>query len=310
MLNRIISFLLLIFIAIVFFNCNNDETIITDPAFDGNATPVTVTTVSSGTLSETIELNATSTFQLKTFIKANAGGYLQKVNTQLGKYIHKGQEIFIIKTKEAEALGNTINVLDSSFRFSGLVHIKSPGSGFVTTLTYQSGDYVQDGEQLAVISDQNSFAFILDLPYELKSYLSNNKYVELRLPDGTILNGNISSTMPTVDLISQTQQVVIKVNTKQQIPENLIAKVILLKKSRPDTHYLPKDALLTDEVQSQFWVMKLIDNTTAVKVPIKKGLENGDQVEILSPLFSSNDRIVLTGNYGLSDTAKVVVVQQ
>lgn len=275
----------------------------------GAGTPVTLTNISTGPLTESIELNATSSFQLKTFIKTNATGYLQLVNAQLGRFISRGQEVFIIKTKEAEALGNTINVLDSTFRFTGIIHIKSPGTGYVTTLNYRDGDYVMDGEQLAIISDKNSFCFLLDLPYELKPFLSGNKNVLLKLPDGTQLNGFIASQMPTVDPVSQTQSIVIKVNNSQQTPEGLIAKVILVKKSKPNALSLPKDAVLTNETQSEFWVMKLIDSATAVKVPIKKGLENSTSVEVLSPQFSASDKILLTGNYGLSDTAKVTIQQ-
>ena len=272
--------------------------------------PVTVTQISVGPLVESIELNATSVFQLKNTIKANATGYLQLVNAQLGNYIKKGQQVFVIKTKEAEALGNTINILDSSFRFSGMVAIKSPGSGYVTSLNYKKGDYIQDGEQLAVISDKNSFVFLLDLPYELKPFLAGNNNVLLKLPDGTHINGNIASLMPSVDAVSQTQGIVIKVSGSQHIPEGLIAKVTLIKKSKSNASILPKAAVLTDEVQGEFWVMKLIDSVTAVKIPVKKGLENGGNVEILSPVFSVNDKILLTGNYGLSDTAKVTVLQQ
>lgn len=290
-------------------SCGADSAATTEPTPDAGI-PVTVTNISVGPLAESIELNATSAFQLKTFIKANATGYLQLVNAQLGKFINKGQQVFVIKTKEAEALGNTINVLDSSFRFSGMVSIKSPGSGYVTTLNYRTGDYVQDGEQLAVISDKSSFVFLLDLPYELKPFLSGNNNVVLKLPDGTQLNGYIASLMPTVDAVSQTQGIVIKVNGNQQIPEGLIAKVSLIKKSKGNAVSLPKEAVLTDEVQGEFWVMKLIDSVTAVKVPVKKGLENGNNVEILSPVFSANDKILLTGNYGLTDTAKVAVIQQ
>lgn len=291
------------------FSCGSDPASTSDLTPE-LGTPVTVTTITTGPLSETVELNATSVFQLKTFIKANATGYLQLVNAQLGKYINNGQEVFAIKTKEAEALGNTINVLDSSFRFTGIVHIKSPGAGYVTTLNYRDGDYVQDGEQLAIVSDKNSFVFLLDLPYELKPFLVGNKNIQLKLPDGTELNGYVASLMPTVDQVSQTQGIVIKVNSNQQIPEGLIAKVILVKKSKINAISLPKEAVLTDEVQGKFWVMKLIDSVTAVKVPVKKGLENGSNVEILSPVFSANDKILLTGNYGLTDTAKVTVLQQ
>ena len=53
--------------------------------------------------------------------------------------------------------------------------------------------------------------------------------------------------------------------------------------------------------------MKLIDSTTAVKVPVQKGIETNSSVEILSPPLSAKDQILITGNYGLTDTAKVSV---
>jgi hypothetical protein len=41
---------------------------------------------------------------------------------------------------------------------------------------------------------------------------------------------------------------------------------------------------------------------------VTKGIETNDRIEILKPQFSVNDKILLTGNYGLPDTAKVKVV--
>lgn len=311
MLKKYSLMLPLLFAITCLVSCgSNKNAATTDTPVAEAGTPVTLTSITVGPLLETTELNATSAFQLKSFVKANTTGYLQLVNAQLGKYVTKGQDMFVIKNKEAEALGNTINVLDSSFRFTGIIHIKAPGSGYVSALTYKAGDYVTDGEQLATISDVNSFVFLLDLPYELKNYLAGNKNLQLKLPDGTVLNGYIAALMPVVDAVSQTQQVVIKINSQQQIPENLIAKVTIVKKSKTNAVLLPKDAVLTDEVQSQFWVMKLTDSATAVKVLIKKGLENNNQVEILSPIFSATDKILLSGNYGVADTAKVTVTQK
>jgi len=51
----------------------------------------------------------------------------------------------------------------------------------------------------------------------------------------------------------------------------------------------------------------MIDEEQAVKVPVTKGIESNGQVEILSPALSSDDVILETGNYGLPDTAKVVI---
>ena len=270
-------------------------------------TPVTVVVAEHNALNDSIELNAVSAFLQKSYVKANANGYLQSADVYPGKYVEVGQPLFSLKTKEAQTIGNSLKILDSSLNFSGVNQIRANQHGFITQLDHQSGDYVQDGEQLAVISDRNSFVFLLSLPYELRPYVLNKGVVSLALPDGERLTGKIGPVMPTVDSASQTQNVVIKVSAPHAIPENLIAKVKVLKAAHNNAQSLPKSAVLTNDTESDFWVMKLIDSATAVKVPVKKGIETQDRVEILSPLFSTSDRILVTGNYGLPDTAKVKV---
>jgi hypothetical protein len=53
--------------------------------------------------------------------------------------------------------------------------------------------------------------------------------------------------------------------------------------------------------------MKVINDSTAVKIPVTKGIENEKEVEILEPKFVPTDRILLTGNYGLPDTASIII---
>jgi multidrug efflux pump subunit AcrA (membrane-fusion protein) len=298
----------LMIIAIAMIGCHASEKPADDKTDSVDArTPVTVTTVDRNGLDDYIELNAVSAFLQKSYVKAIANGYLQSADVYPGKYVDAGQTLFTMQTKEARSIGNSLTLLDSSLKFSGVNTIKANQRGYITQLNHQSGDYVQDGEQLAVISDRSSFVFMLDLPYELRPVVLGKKNVELLLPDGTKLNGVVGPVMPTVDSASQTQSVVIRVNNNSAIPENLIAKVRIVKTARASAQSLPKGALLTDETESDFWVMKLIDSATAVKVPVKKGIETKDRVEILEPVFSPGDKILVTGNYGLPDTAKVKV---
>jgi len=273
-------------------------------------TPVTVTNIEYSTLADSIELNATSVYLQNSYVKSSATGYVKTVMVKPGEYVNKGKVLFTIETKESLVIGNSISSLDTSFKFSGLNVIKSNGQGYITQLNHQPGDYVQDGEQLAVINDINSFAFLLNLPYELRPFVLNKKTVDLILPDGVHLPGNIASVMPVVDSLAQTQPVVIKVASKAPIPQNLIAKVYIIKNARNNAQTLPKSAVLSDESQSNFWVMKMIDSTTAVKIEIKKGFELNNHVEILDPQFSKSDRILITGNYGLPDSAKVIIEKQ
>jgi hypothetical protein len=289
------------------FSCHSKTTETTEATTEAE-TPVTVTSIVNQPMEDFVELNATSTYLQKWAVKSTLNGYLQSSNVQLNKFVGRGQTLYSVKTKEAKSIGNTINILDSSFRFTGTNHINASASGFISQIDHQNGDYVQDGEQLAVITDVKSFVFLLDMPYELRLFLLNKKTVEMVLPDGEVLAGSISGNMPSMDSASQTQRIILKVNASHPIPENLIAKVKVVKSSRPNAASLPKAAILTDETQGEFWVMKMMNDSMAVKVPVKKGMETNERVEIISPGFSLADRFVITGNYGLGDTAKVKII--
>ena len=146
--------------------------------------------------------------------------------------VKAGQVLFTLITKESNAIGNSINNLDPNFKFSGTNYIKASLSGYVSELDHQAGDYVQDGEQLAVITNINSFVFVMNVPYEDRQYVNNNKEVELVLPGDERMQGKVQTSLPFMDSVSQTQEVAIKVNTSRQIPQNLVAKVRILKTSK------------------------------------------------------------------------------
>ena len=305
MLNKSIYFLAVL--ASVLSSCQNgapqSDTIV-EPQ-----TPVTVTTINNQDIAEYVELNATSSFMERAIVKASINGYIQAETPQNGKYVRAGQVLFTLVTKESKAIGNVINKLDSSFKFTGITSIRASKSGYISVLNHQKGDFVQEGEQLAIISNNKSLVFLMDVPYELNASVRNQKNVQLILPDGEILNGSVSSALPSVDSVSQTQRIIINVNPSHPIPENLIAKVKLIKTAHPEAASLPKEAVLANETQEEFWVMKMLNDSTAVKVVVQKGMETSDRIEIKHPKFNPKDRIVVTGNYGLADTAKVKIVK-
>ncbi len=55
--------------------------------------------------------------------------------------------------------------------------------------------------------------------------------------------------------------------------------------------------------------MRLVNDSIAVKTIIQKGLENDEEIEIIEPQLLPSDRIIVTGNYGLPDTAKITVMR-
>jgi multidrug efflux pump subunit AcrA (membrane-fusion protein) len=305
-MSRIREIHILAFLFLAIGACHQAEPEKEKPAPE-SGTPVTVAPVEFVDISDSIELNATSDFLLNNYVKAPTTGYLTEVKATLGDYIETGKHLFTIQTKESMVIGKSISGLDTNFRFNGTSKINATGHGYLTQLNHQEGDYVQDGELLAVINSLNSFVFLMNLPFALRNEIKLSEPANLQLPDGTLLRGKISSIMPTLDSLSQSQVVVIKVNINKLIPQDLIAKVKIAKLKKENSQTVPKSAVMADEAQVNFWVMKMLDSNTAVKVEVKKGVEWKGRVEILEPKFDKNDRILVTGNYGLPDTAHVIL---
>ncbi|WP_454046114.1 efflux RND transporter periplasmic adaptor subunit [Chryseobacterium sp. Marseille-Q8038] len=257
-------------------------------------------------LSNTITLNATATYLLKSDAKANSTGYITHMTIRLGDRISRGSVLFGLQTKEARALGNTINKLDKSFRFSGTTTVVSPATGYVVMLNHQIGDYVQDGEILATITDASSFGFVVDVPYEYLQLIKTQNFLSVKLPDGNSLPAKVAKVMPSVDAVSQTVKVLLQVANSSTIPENLIGTVTLSKSTAYGLS-VPKMAVLSDETQSSFWVMKMINDTTAIKTPVVKGTETDQYIQIKSGNVTTKDKVITSGNFGLSDTATVKI---
>ena len=272
-------------------------------------TPFTITPVTLKAVTSTVDLPAVTTFMNKSIIRASTAGTIEKISITTGDFVTAGQLLFIIRTRESTAMGNS-SMSDTSLSFKGRINIISHKEGVISSISYQKGDFVQEGDELAVVSEQNSMVFILDVPFELDKYIEKNRNCTIVLPDNRKINGSITGKLPEMDMQSQTVRYVIKPISPGRLPANLIGTVSLVRSTNNKAIVLPKRAVLGDETQTKFWVMKLINDSVAIKINVSKGFESNDEVEITDPLFTATDRIILTGNYGLPDTARITIIRE
>ncbi len=302
---KIEALLISLILALTFAACkhisveNNDEN-------PHAKTPVTISRIEKGNIVENIRLSATSTYQKKDQVKANVTGYIERCYVHIGEFVEAGKPLFSIRTKEAEALGK-FHSNDSTYKLKGLLEIKAPESGIITEVNKYLNDYVAEGDAMLTIAQQNSMIFLMNVPFELKKYTPIGASCTVLLPDSTKLSGNVGTQLSTVDPITQTQVCEVKVPITKNFPENLLATVLLVKNIKHNTQIVDKSSVLSDEMMENFWVMKLLNDSTAAKVVIKKGISDGDKIEIISPLFDAGDRIIYSGHYGLADTAFILI---
>jgi len=271
-----------------------------------SAIPVTVTPIHTGRMSSYLELSATSSFLFKAAVKAPVTGYIENMFISQGDAVVNNKRLFTIKTKEASAI-----IYDSlnNMKFKGIVDINAAVAGLISSIEHPKGDYVAEGDQLCQIAIPESFVFILDIPFELSGSMKLNTRCEIVLPDGHSIQGVIKSRFPSMTGTSQTERFIVKLSGPASLPENLIAKIRIIKESVDNATSLPKSSILADETMKSFWVMKLINDTTAVKVLVITGISDKENVQIKMPVFKDTDLFLSSGNYGLGDTANVKVIK-
>jgi multidrug efflux pump subunit AcrA (membrane-fusion protein) len=266
--------------------------------------------VSTQNLTQYRTFPATSVYPRKSIVTAPVAGYVTGVKVRLGDRVTAGQLLFTLETKERRALGNSIQRIDPSLKGFGLVTVKAPSPGIISVLSIQQpGDYLLEGAALCTVAESSQLVFQLNLPYEYHALAQGRPACTIVLPDSTRLAGTVQAPLASV---SPGQSEIYLVKPDQPpgvIPENLIVQVRLTQTKQPNAQTLPATCVLADETLHDFWVMKLVNDSTAVKVPVTLGVQNPDEIEIKSPIFGPNDRILSTGNYGLADTAKVKLVR-
>ncbi len=268
-------------------------------------TYVTLIHPSIQNITQYIQLNGVTLFQKKDNIRSTNTGYITSLKFKQGDYVHAGQIFCTLATKEQVALKN-ISSLDSSLiKFQHPLSVLANASGTVEAGNVVQGDYISEGDILAIVNEPASLIVKVNVPYEYNAYVKAGKVCEIILPDGNIIRTSISGVMPTVDAVSQSQSFYIRL-PNNILPENLNVAIRIPHKQKNNILCVPSDALQADEMQKEFWLMRVTDDSMAVKVPVRTGLQNDSITEIISNSITPKDNIILQGAYSLGDSTMVL----
>ena len=270
-------------------------------------TPVSVTPVMTDTFRLERTFRGVTYYLASGDIKSPIAGYVTHVYVRIGDRVRKGQPLFGLETKEAFALGGKNYLNDPTLKNIGKITIRAPEAGLVTRVMAEEREYVQDGTLLASFSAPDMFVFLIEVPAEQDSSVQVGSRCTIQLPNGRQIDGHIARTLALTDSLSQTERFVVKPDHMMVLPARLQLNITFTDKVHKNTQSLPDGAVLSNELQTDFWVMQLHNDSTAVRVPVKTGLQSPGKIEILSPRFGPNARIISQGGYGLGDTASVVI---
>ena len=229
---------------------------IENAALDRPATEVTLTHAIYGHISQETILRATTAYQNKTVVSAPIPSFASEVYMRVGKRVKAGELLYRLESKEQHALG----------QHSTPIEIRAARPGILIDVQAQTGSYVTEGMALCTTAEAGSLVFEINVPYEQLEPVQGGSRCILELPDEKRLRATVQATLATMDEVSQSEEIVATAADAPFLPEGMNVKAVFISGSTTDSAMLlPKSAVQSDETLTSYWVMKLIDDSTAIK---------------------------------------------
>ncbi len=268
---------------------------------------VTVTTPVKENKTIYTTFQAVSRYLQSVNFRARTSGIVTTVFVSPGDEIKIHQPLFIVKPMEMSALegagalsDNLINSRDTIF---------SDQLAFTNQVLVQEGDYVQPGSLLAIAFKENSLAAVTYVPFSEVPFIKKNSPCTVEIPGKHKVSSYFQKQLFLADNITQTQPYVVPLPPKLKIAGNMNLLVKFKVKEIRDGIFLPRKAILANEEETSFWIMKMVNDTTAVKIPVTLGWQGKKQIQILSNRIGITDKVITEGAYGLPDTAYVKIAK-
>jgi len=292
----------IIFMISTLFSCQNTKK---EQANTRPKVQVQLDRLTYGYLHDNIELTGKTIYLNKSNLIAPISGYITNVSVKQGDKVSKGQLLFQMQTPESYLVNK------QSSNAYGFINIYAPENGQLVSLNIVTkGVFADKGTLMCTLLASNDLKLQVNLPFEYNQWAKIGKTCKVILPDNKTISATFSKILPQIEEASQTIKIMANLSTQHFMPENMIVKVLLDKSKEHQAQILAKQCLQTDALMSQFWVMKMLNDSVAVKIPVTIGNQNHDSVEIIAPKFNDQDFFISEGAYGLGDKALVETVKE
>lgn len=267
-------------------------------------TPVTAVHPARVDLTEYVTMNANTLYLRRETVRATFQGFIAEIRKNIGDRVAANDTLLRMRTREAAADDSLASRLGDA-SFSGMIVVRAHTAGILTSLPFTVGDFVNEGEQVAEIVDLSSLRIVLNVPYPSIAGLRSNAACMLQLPDGRLHPARVGRGLPSVDPVSQTQPFLLRTDGIGFLPEHLNLQARVPLRTVRNALVLPRSAVMCDEMQTRFWVMRVQGDTLALRIDIRRGLETDSVVQVEHPALDTTALFITEGAFGLADSARI-----
>ncbi len=196
--------------------------------------------------------------------------------------------------------------------------VRSPIAGTVTHRLVALGDTVTVNQHLFDVVDFDTLVARVYVPEKELPKLHDGLPARLTAPglSGALYRGVIRRLSPVVDPKSGTVKVTVGIPEWRGLRPGLYVDVSLVTEVHPEALLVPKRALVYD--QDEVFVYRLAEapegseggGPTVERILLEPALEDKEHVEPAGDALAAGDRLVVSGQAGLKDGARVRVLDR
>ncbi|WP_428265199.1 efflux RND transporter periplasmic adaptor subunit [Haliangium sp.] len=311
------------------------------------AVPVELHTLETGEIEAVLRFSANLEAERQVEVLARAGGQVRQVLVEEGDEVGANAVLLRLEDDEQRSqLARTDNDLDratreleqqkrlhergvtsdQAFEAAGYEHkrlallkadalralryttVRAPLAGTITQRLVERGDFVTPNQPLFQVTDFDSLVTRVYVPEKELSRLAPGQRARLTAPatGDAEHTGTVARIAPQVDPKSGTVKVTIDVPRSSGLAPGMFVDVALVTERHPDAVLVPKRALVYDNDLP--YVFKLTGDDRVTRMKVEVALDSRLYIEPAGG-FAAGDRVVIAGQVGLKDGAKVEVKQ-
>ena len=232
----------------------------------------------------------------------------QVYEKQQSLYEKGGVTLSELKNAEIDFINSEYNYTDALIRLDKM-HIKTPFSGVIVDLPYYTpSTKIETNSLMFKLMDYSKLYLEINLAEKDLAFVKAGQKVKITnytIPEDTLL-GIISQISPAINADTRSFKTVININNSDLLMRpGMFAKGEIIVASMDSTIVIPKNVILSKQRGNTVFV---VDKGLAQERVIVFGLENPDEVQIISGLEKS-DRLVIKGFETLRNRSKVKVIK-
>jgi len=181
--------------------------------------------------------------------------------------------------------------------------IRAPFDGVVINRRIDRGEWISEGETVAVIGKDDTIDIIADVPERYIQYIKKDMRVDVTINENQ-LSGSVIAVVPRGDVATRTFPVKIRTANQYSLIEGMSARVILPTADSVQALIVPRDAVITKFGQN---VVFAASDSRARMIPVNVLGYNGLKAGVESTDLKAGMLIVLEGNERLQDKQAIAI---